>query len=174
MENPYGESLWRIPMENPYCSWLLTRVRTEHRCKFDDLEVDGVYFTTELSQCWVRPCLSVTLRRLFIHSLSLAFHGLFRCLQVPPESSLEDFDNCTRYCIHQQRHKPFAQDDVDLCVSSCIFGGGVSFGEFGFPYGRRNTSWPYGIVTDNVAYFKELYQWPDGMIKTGHPLKWMG
>ena len=40
MENPYGESLWRIPVENPYCSCRLlntcsaagcSRVRGLHR-----------------------------------------------------------------------------------------------------------------------------------------------
>eukprot|EP01050_Picozoa_sp_SAG11_P000938 SAG11_NODE_35_length_22255_cov_14.517422_2_plen_6902_part_00 len=115
----------------------------EHRCKFNDLEVDGVYLTDEISQCW-----------------------------VPPESALEDFHNCTRYCVWHNRHKPFAQDDSDLCVSKCVFGGGVAFGEFGYPHGYRNETWPYDLVPGvDDAY--RMTHFTIGELGVGlRPMKW--
>jgi hypothetical protein len=90
---------------------------SEWRCKFLDLETDGVYLTDQLSQCW-----------------------------VPPESSLEDFDDCTALCGWWYKHTPFAQDDVDLCVSKCVHGGGIGYGIYGYPSGYRDMVWPYEMI----------------------------
>ena len=90
---------------------------SEWRCKFLDVETDGVYLTDQLSQCW-----------------------------VPPESSLEDFDDCTALCGWWYKHTPFAQDDVDLCVSKCVHGGGIGYGIYGYPSGFRDVVWPYEMI----------------------------
>ena len=61
----------------------------EWRCKFEDLETDATYLKESAAQCW-----------------------------VPPESALQEWNNCTEYCVWEHKHKPFAQDDVDRCVST--------------------------------------------------------
>ena len=91
--------------------------QAEWKCKFLDLETDAVYLTDALTQCW-----------------------------VPPESSLEDYDDCTGLCGWKYKHTPFAQDDVDLCVSQCIHGGGIGYGLYGYPSGYRDQVWPYEMI----------------------------
>jgi hypothetical protein len=120
-------STWLVPAMGPHFgnTSLLMRGEAlfnnatvgEWVCKFEDLQTAGTYFKHTAAQCW-----------------------------VPPESALQEFENCTAICVWRHKHKPFAQDDVDRCVSSCVHGGGLGYGEFGYPSGFRDTIWPYGMI----------------------------